>query len=117
MLPEPPEVSTSNNYTTFCFVSQKVEGILLDHHEVVITDITKEVFFRDTYNNSQCVDDSTEGLFHSDVCSPFTLSVRAVNIFGQTITNKTVNQGSQAGHVCSCIHARGKEYVNLQDFM
>ena len=79
----------------------------MDYYEVTIADITKEVLSSKNYESSQCV--HTEKLDHFDICSPFTLSVRAVNIFGSNVNNENVesDEGSPLSDVCSCLHARG----------
>ena len=113
MLPEPPEVniSTSDNYT-ICFHSQHVEGILLDSYEVTIVDVTMEILYQ---KNHTIVDDESicytigNELFHrhANVCAPFTVTVKAVNDYGSSQTDTTVDLEIQGGSKCSCLEETG----------
>lgn len=113
MLPEPPDVniSAANNYT-ICFHSQHVEGILLDSYEVTIVDVTMEILYQENYT---IVDDESichtfgNELFHrhADVCAPFRITVKAVNDYGSSQTDKTVDLEIQGGNKCLCLEETG----------
>ena len=113
VLPEPPDVniSVADNYT-ICFHSQHVEGILIDSYEVTIVDVTKEVLYLENHtivdDNWTCSKLGNE-LFdrHAGVCAPFIVTVKAINHYGSSQTNKIVNLQMQRSNECLCLEETG----------
>ena len=113
MLPEPPEIniSVADNYT-ICFHSQQVEGILLDSYEVTIVDVTMEILYQENHtivdDKSVCYTVGNE-LFHrhANACAPFTITVKAVNDYGSSQTDTTVDLEIQGCTKCSCLEETG----------
>ena len=113
VLPEPPEVniSVADNYT-ICFLSQRVEGILLDSYEITIVDVTKEILYQE---NHTIVDDGSvcskigNELFHrhANVCAPYTITIKAINYYGSSQTDTSVDLQVQGSNECSCLEETG----------
>ena len=116
MLPEPPDVNiTAGDNYTICFLSQHVEGILLDSYEVTIMDITGGTLYQMNHtiveNDLICSQIGSE-LFkhHATVCAPFIITVKAVNDYGSRRTDKTIDVQPQGSNECLCLEDTGMHY-------
>ena len=82
----------------------------MDHYEIIIKDVTTLELYKESFNVSECLDESMKDAIneYKDDCSPFIIEATSVNSFGPgSAANKIVYQNIVSGDACSCIQMRG----------
>ena len=112
VLPSTPHVRviTDNQHFKACFLSQ---DILTDFYEIALHDVTGELLSVTQHSNTtNCtIIDSKANL---QECAPFMLIVSAINSFGVSSTNITVQSATNTSesNICSCFSENGELQVN-----
>ena len=95
VLPNPPDVKFNETTGQVNFSSQYSEGILLDHYQVIVADVTNQIVVNDNVNASSYSNNISVGdLFLQQICSPYILTVQAHNAHGFTDNNSTIISNS-----------------------
>ena len=109
MLPEPPVVTLSPEDNEVIFYSEQKDGISLDKYEFTLYDVTGQQVYNDMFPWSSQGNFTVNLTLFSDlldICSPYLVSVKAINAFGYSDKNLTVKP-TGAGDVCTCLMRKG----------
>lgn len=94
-VPLPPDV-TINNTTLICYNSAKSMNAQSLFFEIVIYDVTSEIVFEEqSQNSTYCAD--VNDLLNDNLCSPYTVTVRAYNLYISSNTTIMFSNGTGSG--------------------
>ena len=124
VLPAAPLVNviTDNQHFEVCILS---EDILTDFYEIALHDVTGELLVLTEHNNAANCTNIFPELNKPNLqgCAPFMLTVSAINPFGVSSTNVTVQNGAEEigdatntsesnTSICSCFKENGELQVD-----
>lgn len=108
-MPEPPSIFIHHDENRICVESEPVDGISVDHYNVIVRDVTeKRIFMTTIFTPNNCTSIRST-LLQDKNCAPYSVSVQAFNSQGSSDISVAVINGSQDTaelESCSCYIAK-----------